>query len=320
MLGRPDRRTVGLVVVLAVLLVAVVVPRSLGQSIAGSPTAGPVPGPPAIGDCAQLPPGGWNASTPARGDLIYPPVATGPCSARRNGEVIAVLSASEVVRPRQSADADGSPPDPNAERCAAELNGYLGLPAAGAPTAQTAWHPLSTLKTAVAGPTELQRAFGQHWLTCIAYVTGSDAAGRESVPYDRSLRFGYTTGQLPRAAAQCLVTADPQLAATVACSAPHQAELFGSGSSALPATAMTPTCSELVRHLTGMTDPTAGGALSVRTGQQRVQIFTVDPAGSPGSFRPAGETSIPVCLVALAAHHALVGPLVDLGDRPVPWG
>ena len=85
--------------------------------------------------------------------------------------------------------------------------------------------------------------------------------------------------------------------------------------------ALAPTCRQLVRQLTGMADPTAGGALTVETAQERMQIITfgVDATGTSTVGRSSGETLIPVCLVAVAAHHALAGPLMDLGTGPVPW-
>lgn len=309
------RRRAGLLLVLAVLVVAVVLPRSQPRSIAGSPVPAAVPGPPSIGSCVASPAGGWNAGRPVRGALTYPPAATQRCTDRRSGEVIALLPAGQVARPSPPSSAVPDP-DRNADRCATELNGYLGLMAADSPVAQTAWQPLSTVSTTVAGPTPLQRAFGQHWLSCIAYVAGTDGNG---VSYDRSLRAGYTSGRLPRSAAQCLRTPDPQLMDPVPCSTPHQAELFGRGWSATPVTALTPTCRELVRHLTGMPDPTAGGALTIETAQQRLQVVTIGADGTSSPLSSTGETSVPLCLVAVAAHHQLAGPLVDLGSAPVPW-
>ena len=325
--GESHRRRAGLALLLAVLLLAVAVPQLVGRSIAGSPLSAAVPGPPAIGECVAAPVDGWNTGPPVRGELTYPAVAVLPCGRLRSGEVIAVIPADQVVRPAPSSSAAETEPDRNAQWCEGQLNGYLGLPAADSPDAQTRWQPLATLRTAVAGPTSLQRAFGQHWLSCIGYV----AAGLDgtAAAYDRTLRQGYTSGRLPRAAAQCLLSDDPQRQIQVPCSAPHQAELLGSGWTATSVAALTPTCRQLARQLTGMVDPTAGGALAVETAQQRVQIITIEPAGepdadpdaagSPAVGRSTGEALIPVCMVAAAAHHALAGPLVDLGTGPVPW-
>lgn len=58
------RRRAGLLLVLAVFLVAVVLPRSQPRSIAGSPVPAAVPGPPSIGSCVASPAGGWNAGRP----------------------------------------------------------------------------------------------------------------------------------------------------------------------------------------------------------------------------------------------------------------
>ena len=300
----------------AVLLVAAAVPRLLPQPIAGTAVLASIPGPPAVGACVTPPADGWHPGRRVRGELTYPPTTTRPCSSSRDGEVIATIPAAEVIRPLATGADPTSDVDRNADRCNAELNSYLGLAAASSPVAQTVWQPLATLATTVAGPTALQRAFGQHWLSCIAYVAGVDGAG---VGYGRSLRAGYTSGRLPAAAARCLLTADPQLPTPVPCSTPHQAEFFGSGWSATPVTALTPTCRQLVQHLTGMPDPTAGGALTIETAQQRVQIVTFDAGGTSTVGRPTGQTLVPVCLVAVSAHHALAGPLVDLGSAPVPW-
>ena len=321
------RRRAGAGLLAAVLLVALAVPRLLPQPVGGTAVLAPVPGPPAVGDCVSPPAGGWNADPVPRGELTYPPATTRPCAFPRGGEVIAVIPAAEVARPSAARADSASDADRNADRCSAELNGYLGLAAASSPVAQTAWQPLATLTTAVAGPTALQRAFGQHWLSCIAYVAGVDGTG---VSYGRSLRAGYTSGRLPGAAAQCLLTADPQLPTPVPCSTPHRAELFGAGWSATPVTALTPTCRQLVQHLTGMPDPTAAGELTVETAQQRVQIVTfgVDASGTSNFGRTTGEMLIPVCLVVVTAAEtasgssavrALAGPLVDLGTAPVPW-
>ena len=239
-----------------VLLTAIVVPRVGPRTVPGRGEMAPVPGPPSAGDCVLLPVD-HSTQVVQAGSRVpsYLPAQVGACGSSRYGEVASVLTTSTT----EPAVADSAPSDPailDVDRCTTAVSRYSGLAQSTPATLLTYWQPAATLGTAVAGPTPLQVAMGQHWLACITFVAGID--GR-ALRYDHTVRDGYSTGHLPRAASQCLLTADPA-AQRVECTAPHQAELFGSAVGEVPAPDLQPSCMGLVKELTGIPDPGRGGS------------------------------------------------------------
>ncbi|MET3805206.1 hypothetical protein ABIB25_002206 [Nakamurella sp. UYEF19] len=301
-----DRRWAGLVVLAVVLLAAVVVPQLTPRRLAGTAVTVPVPPPPSVGDCLLKP---VDPDQQVRAP-DHAAVSTGPCAGPRYGEVVSVLPvAAEPAFPQDGSD--GPPVDPNVNICAQDVIGYLGLGSRpghpGDPTIFghpaslfTYWSPvvLSSFLF-VAGPDALQRTMGQQWIACVSYVP--DPVSRRATHYDHTVRNAFRDGAPPANYASCLRTVSAGTLDLVDCSLPHPAEIFGYtfADNTVPRSALNSTCAALTRKLTGMTDPSAGGRLT-----------SAAVAGSGG-----GALS---CVVTADVGHQLVGPLMNLGNGPVP--
>ncbi len=72
------------------------------------------------------------------------------------------------------------------------------------------------------------------------------------------------------------------------------------------------TCRELVRQLTGIPDPTAGGALDVQADSQDDSQAATTSAQIPAH-------SFLRCAITTAGHRKLGGSLLALGRQPIPW-
>lgn len=130
------QRLRGLLLVLVVAVAALVAAQLLHSPVAGSASRGPIPGPPAVGDCL-LDPTSIQQHFQVT-DLTYPWLRTGPCQGRRFGEVVAVLTKPDLPQSSTSTYAEG---DPSAELCRAAIAGWLGLPTPGGIPVFGRWVP-----------------------------------------------------------------------------------------------------------------------------------------------------------------------------------
>ena len=298
----------GLLVLVMVIVGVSAAARAAHRQIAGTARIAPAPGPPSVGDCLLEPIGRLGRSAP------HANVMTGPCGRRRYGEVVTVIPAAQVQPLRQNING-GSAVDPNLDTCLGAAVIYLGLGAGpGHPAnldapghpinVSTYWSPvLLGSSVAAAGPSSLQTSQGQRWLACVSYVP--DATTQTAMPYDRSARGTFTTGTPPTVFAVCLKTADAQMPYIINCSSPHAAELFGYryGAVVTPRAALDATCTAMIKKYTGMSDPSAGG---------RLTAGIVVVAGT------ATSTDSDKCMVTALTGHHLTGPLMNLGNKPVP--
>ena len=314
---RVNRRWIGLMVLFVVILGVSATARVAHRQVAGTGQIGPIPGPPSIGDCLLEPVGRRSRAVQTE----HAAVATGPGEGRRYGEVVSVISAAQVQPFRQDIN-DGSVVDPNLDICENTTVLFLGLGAGPGHPANPAvpghpinvftyWSPvLLTSFFYAAGPSALQTSMGQRWLACISYVP--DATTQTSVPYDRSARGTFTTGTPPTVYAACLETADAAMLSIINCSLPHAAEIFGYrfAEAATPRPALDATCTAMIKKFTGMSDPSAGGRLTAKT-------VAAGGSANPASIDATAGGAIS-CLVTAPTGHHLNGPLMNLGNKPLP--
>lgn len=301
------RRWAGVLTLAVVLLAAVVIPQVSGTRVAGTAHIAPAPaGPPAVGECLlQSVPSDIAALNQK---LIYPAVATGQCRGHRYGEVVAVIASANRVPASLS---DGGTEDPNMSTCLNATTRYLGRPARL--SLGGGWETPSVTATLAAGPTLLQRSAGQNWIACIEYLNSEAPGHFHTNGYYGTTMHAFNTGLPPAEFATCLRTAASAEPAYADCHQPHPAELFATaaGSASTSRLLLTNTCTVLVSQYTRM--PT------VTNGQLTVEINVYDQSGTPvpdSAATVAGYTA--TCIAVPTQGRQLTGPLMGLGDKPVP--
>lgn len=309
----------GLLLVLAVLLAAAIMPNFVAKRLPGTAVIGPVPGAPAVGDCLLEPThdDGWRI---ADQKPVYSALKLGPCAGKRYGEVVAVFSTGLRVGVVRSTDSGGdvSIVDPNELACANAVATYVGSKALGGSNVANQWTLAFGFSSGAAAPDDLQVRFGQKWLACIAFATGDIATDTDAktVGYLGSVRNSFSTGKLPAVLGSCLSTATA--IRPISCFQPHGAELFGSISTNPARTTpalLNASCRAVVVKYTGMPDPTDGGRLGIQVrGTHVIREKVFQGLGPPGD-----ATGFATCVVTPtgAAQH-LTGPLLGLGVGPVP--
>jgi hypothetical protein len=95
-----------------------------------------------------------------------------------------------------------------------------------------------------------------------------------------------------------LETSDIAAAEGISCTEPHQTEIFGWANLSDQAAVLNSSCLALVRQVTGMNDPTAGGALEIATAISDNQM---------------------ACSSTVVESRQLVGTLIGIGDQALPW-
>lgn len=300
-----DRRSWGIVLLTAVLVAAIVGPALVGRRIPGIAQASSPPGPAQVGDCVEALPS-------IRSALDYlPPLLsarTVPCDGVNVGEVVAV-----------SADVDSFPRTtgsglsrPEVLACDPLMRRYLGwpVPASDDETGAVAstfwdWRPWNTVSSGLIGP-DLQQYFaGQRWVACVAYP--------EFAPFRGSIRDSVLGDGSAVSYAACLPATSVSDWELVSCSQPHQTEILGWSIDSLAADDRTASCLLLVQRVTGMHDPTAGGALRVSVLDSKNKVSSADASSS--------EVLVdqPICSATVVGQRRLVGTLIGLGDRELPW-
>lgn len=284
------RRDWGLVVLAVVIIAAVAAPPALGfgPRVAGSAERVPIAGPPAPGDCLTSRP--TPAGSPIDGRIAIAAARTGACSAGSHvGEIVSVTDRSATDP--AGVVVDSPVPDPNT--CVPAVRAYLGW------TAQP-WEPVLLDALFLLGPDADQVADGQRWLAC-ALGSGSDG-------YRGSVRDGF--GAAADLYGRCRDTRQGARS-RVSCSDPHDVELFGTAVvGADDQAGLDVSCTTLVTARSEMADPTAGGRLAV-------QVAPYDPNTVPPDVSAGGQTM--TCGLRVVGESLLVGSLVGVGTRPLPW-
>lgn len=307
-----SRRLLGTVVIVAALLAALVTSGLRGTEVAGDPAVAFVPGPPTIGACLTEPATGVGVETSQADQPVFNNYAIGSCSGNHHGEVVAV-TAHAMVAPRAPTIFQ-----PYEQWCGKAVETWLG----SRNTVESfsadwtlASQAISRVAYLFAGPNRLQTAAGQQWVACIAVPQAARINGLQSgttYPYAGSIRGGLDQLPAPPGLAMCeLQQSGFENAPSADCTKDHRAEVIGFESLENPtgtpqaSTADHSSCVAFAARATGMSDPTAGGRLSVD--------IEVDDVAQPGALAAAW------CLITpSAATDRLFGVLLGLGDQPVP--
>jgi hypothetical protein len=289
---------------LVTLMVGVAAVR--GTLVAGSAVAPPVPAPPEPGHCLlQNPFDGELAGYVVYEDDSLPAGRAAPCDGARFGEVVSIGPGVDL----ETAFQDGS-----WERCWNDASEYLGLP----DPAGVDGHRSTDVNVmaSLTGPDERQRAAGQDWAACVVQLASSGTGTGLTV--EHSLRGAWSRTEDRRLLAMCLN--DVHLLYPTGCRDPHGAEQVSSWPGDLSgfgepdadacrqdAEVALGSPAALDRgDLTALALPTRW---SDRTGQQIIGPDAV----------VAGQPYFVTCLLVSAdPSRALVGPLRELGDAPVP--
>ena len=308
-----ERRPIGLLLVAVALLTVAIVPAIGGRVTPGRAVIGPIPGPPAVGDCVGSLPVS-EATVDATGASRYQSISAVSCRAAHEGEVVAVLARGLAVAPVEVADDDGvvSFDDPNRHDCRVGLAAALIGGGSSRPFA-----PAIVFGSVVTGPTALQIRMGQTWVACVGFA---QAPSGGAVRYSGSLRRGDSSLvlQSDRAATVCLSSRNFFTEHAVLCSEPHPVETFAmmlTNEPTLTQDALDQRCAAVVRRATLMPDPTAGQRLSV-TAIAAHQAS--DGTQAPGLVT-SDLTGYARCAVVAPTGSELGASLAGLGDRPVPW-
>jgi hypothetical protein len=299
------RQSSGLGLVIVVLLAAVMVPAIAGREIAGNAMALSIPAAPHVGDCLL-----GVALDPVSGAAADPAPRSVPCSSAHDGEVI-IQTATVTTGDSTSKVGGGDVPDVAA--CADTAYWYLGvhpLDAAGERSALLGpWWPAFSADFEALIPSPLQLRIGQSWAACVmtsphGLIIGSAA---------------HLFGEPPRASpiALCTPRREILLEVAVSCTDPHTTEVLGwrVAAEGTIQTTFVQSCAELARRITGMTDPTAGGALIIAVDLIRGTDGVVRQGWGPGH---GGEHQA-ACTISTASARLLAGSLMGLGNASVPW-
>lgn len=309
-----ERRSAGgLVLAVALLSVVVLAVVNSHGRIAGDAHPAPIAAPPQIGECLLGPApdqGGWGFGGP-----LYPALPVASCSGLRWGEVVSVIPrALTASTSTQTTDASGEKVTENSlqTRCGRDAITYLG----GGPSGRAlfpgwSW-AMGTL--AAVGPTAQQKAAGQSWVACVLTApTGTSAK------YPQTLKNILLAGKLPSSFATCTEAVellDPQgPGGQLPCTSRHQVQIFGSAvlNARSAQSQLDQGCAALVRWLTRMPDPSAGGQLTVRAVATHLDLST-------GAIAPGlGSNGTATCIVQTTQLRQLAGSLIGLSDGAIPW-
>ena len=317
------RRALGLLVIGIVLALVAVVSNANPRPVSGTATAAPVPGAPAVGDCAAdvLPSASMTSDSVTAGTRgsvpVYPKVRFQPCSGIRYGEVVEVIGVP-VPTVLEGDDSDGVYlDDPNLTACFLAGQSYLGM---SAQPLFGNWYPPLMTTAALFAPTSRQQAAGQRWVACVVAPRNPGSWADTDPPpaprYGSSLRDAVHTGNERDQLGYCSVDSDLVSAGgPSSCRQPHAFEVLGSGQTgdrAVGRRSFQTSCEQTIAQLTGLPDPTAGGLL--------VPVLdAVDDRSAAVTDPQIPAHSDLICAVATTGGRKLSGSLLALGRNPIPW-
>ena len=301
-----DRRWLGALVVIGVLLAAVVGVNPLTRRVAGDPAPVSVAGAPAVGDCVRTVPTAERGSE-LEESLDYPVAGYGSCDSPIVGEVSSVDPAGAPAQRITGADYW-----PLSAQCALDAIGYTGsIPPVvdqGAGRPGVLWIPSLSFAYLPVGPNAAQRALGQHWSACVVGTPDGTA-------YLGRLHRVLAGGVLPAVFGSCWPSTAVRSTEQIPCDQPHPVELLGT--SILSGTPVSvadvqAACLVYAGRVLHTADPTRQGAISVDViGVNRT--FAVDR--SDLTYLADRDVS---CYAKAAAGSKFNGTLVGIGDGPLP--
>jgi hypothetical protein len=301
-----DRRLLGAGLLVLAVVVVSAVPALDGRRVAGSPVPIDVPPPPRVGHClAELEFERRNGGSMAAADRVDQTV---DCARPHVGEVIAVGPTASFPRTK-----NGSATVPDLGTCAEILHSYMGVAGSLQSGDQLGpWQPPASGRFWYMRPDELEQRAGAGWLACVVSSRHGPVTG--------SVADAYADRARANPLAICHFDGTVRFAVSVPCVEPHAAEVFGWRTADVAVTnqeALDASCRQLAQRLTGMPDPTAGGALRVRT----LRVYTDN-----NGVLQAGDPPVPwhgygraVCSLVAEPPRLLGDTLTGLGDRPVPF-
>lgn len=298
------QRGTGLVVLVAAALLAAI-PAWGPRTVDGAAAAVAMTGAPTVGACADAPVAAYPSYGSATGNTyVYPRIDLGPCTGTRFAEVVWIIA--DPAQP--SVTTEGSAlniDDPNQDRCAAAVAGYLGATSVTGPGGSI-WTPVAAAQPSLSRPSARQEAAGQNWLACLASAPGSTYPEQEPAPYDGTLLDAVATGTARDRLGACpALRALGDGSAPGSCGRPHTTQLLavsGELAVATPRARLARDCASVAATLTGRSDPTAAGALRI--------VLDTDTV-------PIG--GVAWCGVTTTGERTLSGGLIGLGDRALPW-
>jgi hypothetical protein len=288
----------------------VVIVARFGYRVTGMPVRAPIAAPPAVGDCVleAVDTGAFGGLDEAGKHVDYPHVLTATCPGARYAEVTAVVADGLAYRTPADGDvwADEHSPD---RRCAAAADDYLGR-ATGSATPR--WIPAVEIATGIIGPSVQAKHLGASWLACVVGSADRGSVGKGQTSYSGTLLQSMQTLRFPSQLGRCLTdlpTADSGFA-LVDCATSHRAEMLAWAQADPPTGAivesMTTECPPLAGRLIGTDVAALGGRLDIKV------------VAVPLADTDAGQVTDLFCVAAPPAGHVLTGPLLGLGERPLP--
>ncbi len=316
-----NRRTLIGLLILVIAVAGALAGNARTKTVAGAARPAPIPGPPAVGDCVVDEPDNGGVYAEAQdGTRSYQVLTFGPCAAKI-AEVTAVVPGGMRFKVRYGADgvpvtSPGSP-DPF-DQCWDSAVSYLGLPADYFSANGSGWQKNWSIDILAGQPDPLQQTDGQDWVVCAArpaYRSGDE-------PYADSLRGSFNNHRYPAQLATCTHRpTDPvesQGTWPTACDHPHLSEQFATRLDEHPdrrsSAGYRAECEQLIRSMTGMVDPTAGGLLRIGIDAEPVTV-----ADGEGDAALRDVTAVQyTCQLEAGPGRQLTGPLMGLGGGPVP--
>jgi hypothetical protein len=296
-----NRRLVGALVVAFAVAAALAAPA--GALVAGDARPAPLPPEPVVGDCVtgEIPEAlDFDPETVTVGEELTTPFSA--CEGEVSGEVVLVASARGDLDARLRAANDLS------DDCARATRLVAGIDVAERASRGSSirWTLSPNARYRWVMPDPRSRAGGQTWLACVATPPFAE-------PYPGSVASAFSGGRLPDAFGSCWADAVIDAGLTSApCSGPHRAELIAVGRpwrGGISTELAEDSCRAMAARVTGRADPTARGDVEIR----------LYPANLEGRY--ARQTVRPdlVCYVIGAAERQIVGTVVGVGDRPLPF-
>ncbi len=300
-----DRRFVGIGLLVVALLAAAILPGLLGRRLTG--TAAVEHGVPVVGGCVWAPNGVMpTAMDSSRGTIRVAAGRAEDCTVPGAARVLGVTYGTYVPNGSWIATDSALTPWCDAKESSTEkLSGASSYIWKG-PSGFIAFQPIVGLQGALV----LASPGSGRWLACVA----ADTAGQPlalDLNLNRPDSWGQLTGCLDPASLRVVVNHDQNTVTDAAslvtpCSVPHVAQVLGEEGQrggSLTQTDHRTACAAYAKASTGMTDPTAGGQLVVRT------VNTADQGTWSGS-----------CLLVVAdTTKTLTGSLYGIGNAPLPW-
>lgn len=329
-LGVEERRWLGLLVLLVVVVAAIVIPQARTQALPGHASAAPPPAPPAVGACVTDPISSTASEVPMTPDAgsgapppmpSYPTQRLGGCTGSHTGEITALIKDPATALKRQGNGDATFDYDPNLDQCYQSAQTYTdGSAATSGDHAGAIWQPLPMrVGVSLTAPSWQQRHAGQRWLGCV--IRTHDLGMPESTPtYQGTLRNALTTGNQRDRISTCLQDhiAGRQLAfddPLTACSSPHAGELFSMADQPPAGTTravLQASCEQEIERTTGIANINGIGGLSIL-------MQVIDSSGTLVTTASIPAKSGAACALQTTGGRMLKGSLLALHGEPIPW-